>query len=200
LDIRPGNCEQDIVEAFGLLHRGRGRSASELRNLAGQRFWTTSASQDHFMASRQGLPCERKRDRTGADRPELHDPASWSFEKSMRTSPGRPARPTCATAWVIRDGEYRSATSNRAPGSCASRCASAISALRCSGGCCIQLPSATPLSVREWGGNRRMSLVSPPSEPKFMTVPKRSDNKSATSPNRRPPTLSIATWILAPSA
>jgi hypothetical protein len=45
-----------------------------------------------------------------------------------------------------------------------------------------------------------MSLVSPPSEPKFMTVPVRSANKSATSPNRRPPTLSIVTWILAPSA
>ena len=45
-----------------------------------------------------------------------------------------------------------------------------------------------------------MSLVSPPSEPKLMTVPVRSANRSATSPSRRPPTLSIATWILAPSA
>src|SRR5258707_13703899 len=33
-----------------------------------------------------------------------------------------------------------------------------------------------------------------------MTVPVRSANKSARSPSRRPPTLSIATWILAPSA
>ena len=80
------------------------------------------------------------------------------------------------------------------------RCASAISALRCSGGCCIQLPRTTPLSVRERGGNRRMSLVSPPSEPKLMTVPVPSASKSATSPSRRPPTLSIATWILTPSA
>ncbi len=45
-----------------------------------------------------------------------------------------------------------------------------------------------------------MSLVSPPSEPKLMTAPVRSASKSATSPNRRPPTLSIATWIVAPSA
>ena len=33
-----------------------------------------------------------------------------------------------------------------------------------------------------------------------MTVPVRSASNSATSPSRRPPTLSIATWILAPSA
>ena len=58
------------------------------------------------------------------------------------------------------------------------------------------LPSTTPLSVRDRGGNRRMSLVSPPSEPKLMTVPVPSASKSATSPNRRPPTLSIATWIV----
>jgi hypothetical protein len=45
-----------------------------------------------------------------------------------------------------------------------------------------------------------MSLVSPPSEPKLMAVPVHSACKSATSPNRRPPTLSIATWIVAPSA
>jgi hypothetical protein len=33
-----------------------------------------------------------------------------------------------------------------------------------------------------------------------MTVPVPSANTFATSPSRRPPTLSIATWILAPSA
>jgi hypothetical protein len=48
----------------------------ELSSLAGKRFWTMSAAQDYFMASRQGLSRERKRDRTGADRSELHDPAS----------------------------------------------------------------------------------------------------------------------------
>ena len=53
-----------------------GRSAPKLINLAGKRFWTTPAAQDHFMASRQGLPREGKRDRAGADRSELHDPAS----------------------------------------------------------------------------------------------------------------------------
>jgi hypothetical protein len=50
----------------------------------------------------------------------------------------------------------------------------------------------TPLSVRERGGNCRMSLVSPPSEPKLMTVPVPSAKSSAMSPNRRPATLSIA--------
>ncbi|MDB5399588.1 MAG: hypothetical protein JWQ55_1606 [Rhodopila sp.] len=76
LNIRPGNGEQDIVEACGLLDRGRGRSVRKLSNLAGERFWTTSAAQDHFMASRQGLPCERKRYRACADGSELHDPPS----------------------------------------------------------------------------------------------------------------------------
>ena len=39
----------------------------------------------------------------------------------------------------IRDRTFENqATWNRGPGSCASRCASAISALRCSGGCCVQ--------------------------------------------------------------
>ncbi len=51
------------------------------------------------------------------------------------------------TASVIRDGEYRSATSNRVPPSCASRRATAISALRCFGGSCIQPSSTTPLRV-----------------------------------------------------
>ena len=76
LYIPPGNGEQDIVEACGLLDRGRVRSVPELSNLAGKRFWTTSAAQNYFMASRQGLSRERKRDRTGADRSELHGPAS----------------------------------------------------------------------------------------------------------------------------
>jgi hypothetical protein len=48
----------------------------KLSNLAGKRFWTTSAAQDHLMASRQGLPRERKRHRAGPDRSELHDLAS----------------------------------------------------------------------------------------------------------------------------
>jgi hypothetical protein len=48
----------------------------KLSNLAGKKFWTTSAAQDHFMASRHGLPRECKRDRAGANRSELHDPAS----------------------------------------------------------------------------------------------------------------------------
>jgi hypothetical protein len=48
----------------------------KLSNLAGKKFWITSAAQDHFMAGRHGLPRERKRDRAGANRSELHDPAS----------------------------------------------------------------------------------------------------------------------------
>jgi hypothetical protein len=48
----------------------------KIGNLAGKSFWTSSAAQHYFMASRQGLPRERKRDRASADRSELHDPAS----------------------------------------------------------------------------------------------------------------------------
>jgi hypothetical protein len=59
-------------------------------------------------------------------------------------------------------------------------------------GCCIHWPRDTPLSVRERGGKIRMSLVSPPSEPKLMTVPVPSAKSSAISPSRCPPTLSIA--------
>jgi hypothetical protein len=76
LDIRPGNGEQDIVKACGRRDRGRRRAVPKLGNLAGKRFWTSSAAQHHFMASRQGFPRERKRDRAGADRSELHDAAS----------------------------------------------------------------------------------------------------------------------------
>ncbi len=46
----------------------------------------------------------------------------------------------------------------------------------------------------------RISLSSPPSEPKFTTVPVPSTNRSATAPNSRPPTLSMATWIWRPPA
>jgi transposase len=49
-----------------------------------------------------------------------------------------------------------------------------------------------PKQHRERGGNSRMSLVSPPSEPKLTTVPVPSAKSSAMSPSRRPPTLSIA--------
>jgi hypothetical protein len=38
--------------------------------------WCYTCETDYFMASRQGFSRERKRDRTGADRSELHDPAS----------------------------------------------------------------------------------------------------------------------------
>ena len=69
-----------------------------------------------------------------------------------------------------------------------------------SAGCCVHCPRDTPLSVRERGANSRMSLVSPPSEPKLTTVPVPSARSSAMSPSRAPPTLSIATWIFAPSA
>jgi hypothetical protein len=68
--------EQGIVEACRRLDRGRGRAVPKLGNLAGKRFWTSSAAQHYFMASRQGLPRERQRDRAGADRSELHDAAS----------------------------------------------------------------------------------------------------------------------------
>jgi hypothetical protein len=45
-----------------------------------------SVAQHDFMASRQCFPRERERDRAGADRSELHDAASCSLEKSIRTT------------------------------------------------------------------------------------------------------------------
>jgi hypothetical protein len=45
----------------------------KLSNLANKGFWTTPAAQGHLMASRQGLPRERKRHRASSDRSELHD-------------------------------------------------------------------------------------------------------------------------------
>src|SRR5438093_2574315 len=69
------------------------------------------------MAPGQRLSPECERDSAGADRAKFHAPL-LSFEKSMRTTPARPARPTCAGASVIRDGTEGSATSNSA-GFCA---------------------------------------------------------------------------------
>jgi hypothetical protein len=91
----------------------------KLGNLVGKRFWTSPAAQRHYMANSQGLPCERKRDRAGADRSELHDATSCCLEKSRRTTPARPAWLTRETVPVMRDGEYRSAISKGA-GSCMS--------------------------------------------------------------------------------
>ena len=71
LYIPPGNSEQDIVEACGRLDLSRGRPVSSSATLAGKRFWTSSAAQHYFGASRQGLPRERKRHRARADRSEL---------------------------------------------------------------------------------------------------------------------------------
>jgi hypothetical protein len=75
------------------------------------------AAQNYFMASGQRLSPECERDSAGSDRAKFHAPL-LSFERSMRTTPARPARPPCAGASVIRDGTESSATSNSA-GSCA---------------------------------------------------------------------------------
>src|SRR5439155_4603119 len=75
--------------------------------------WTTPAAQDHVMAPGQRLWPECERDSAGADRSKFPAPL-LSFEKSMRTTPARPSRPTCASASAIRDGTERSATSNSA--------------------------------------------------------------------------------------
>src|SRR2546426_3828166 len=193
LDVSPGHGQQHVVEARGFLDRGRGRTTTQLGDRVDECSWTTPAAQDHFMAPGQRLSPECERDSAGADRSKFHAPL-LSFEKSMRTTPARPARPTCASASAIRDGTERSATSNSA-GFCASCSARATSALRWWGGCRSQLLIATPLSVSDRGGNRRMSLVSPPSDP-LTTVPVPFARRSATSSTRRPPILSMATWIL----
>src|SRR5439155_22260534 len=65
------------------------------------------------MAPGQRLSPECERDSAGADRAKFHAPL-LSFEKSMGTTPARPARPTCAGASVIRAGTEGSATSNSA--------------------------------------------------------------------------------------
>ena len=70
----------------------------EFSNPAGSRFRTTSAAQDHFMASRQGRPRERKRDRDRTDRSELHDPTSQSFEKPMRVLQTLRGRAPCSVS------------------------------------------------------------------------------------------------------
>ena len=61
---------------LSVLDRCRERTVPEFGNLAGKRFWATSAAQDDFMASGQGFPNERQCDSACADRSELHDPAS----------------------------------------------------------------------------------------------------------------------------
>jgi hypothetical protein len=89
---------------FSLLDRGGRRAAPELRNLARKGVRTMSVAQHDLMTNPQGFPRKPKRDRTSADRSELHDAACRSLERSRRTMPIRPGRPTCATASVIRDG------------------------------------------------------------------------------------------------
>src|SRR5207249_11748389 len=90
---------------------------TELGHFVAACIWTTPAAQNDFMAPGQRLSPECERDSAGADRAKFHAPL-LSFEKSMRTTPARPARPTCAGASVIRDGAEGSATSNSA-GFCA---------------------------------------------------------------------------------
>src|SRR5436309_11601174 len=104
------------------------------------------------MAPGQRLSPECERNGAGADRSEFHV-SLLSFEKSMRATPARPARPTCAGASVIRDGTEGSATSNSA-GFCAGCSARATSALRWWGGCRSHLLIATPLSVSDRGGKQ----------------------------------------------
>src|SRR5881397_3967138 len=128
---------------------------TKLGDFVGEYISTTAAAQDDFMAPGQRLSPECERDSAGADRAKFHVPL-LSFEKSMRTTPARPARPTCAGASVIRDGTEGSATSNSA-GFCAGCSARATSALRWWGGCRSHLLIATPLSVSDRGENRRMS-------------------------------------------
>ena len=65
-------AREALAKACGRLDRGRGRAVPKIGNLAGKRFWTSSAAQHYLMTSRQGLPRERKRDRAGAYRSELH--------------------------------------------------------------------------------------------------------------------------------
>src|SRR5438445_11755666 len=147
LDISPRYGEQHVVEARRFLDRGRGRTTTKPGDLVDECIWTTPAAQDHFMAPGQRLSSECERDSAGADRSKFPAPL-LSFEKSMRMTPARPARPTCASASAIRDGTNRSATSNSA-GFCANCSARATSALRGWGGCRSQLPIATPLSVSD---------------------------------------------------
>src|SRR5438132_1075210 len=129
LDERCHECGR-----FGMVPRdgGRGCTATKLGDFVDECIWTTPAAQDHFMAPGQRLSPECERDSAGANRSKFHAPL-LSFEKSMRATPTRPARPTCASASAIRDGTERSATSNSA-GVCASCSARATSALRW-GGC-----------------------------------------------------------------
>src|SRR6266850_2516866 len=152
LDVSPGHGQQHVVEARGFLDRGRGRTTTQLGDRFDECSWTTPAAQDHLMAPGQRLSPECERDSAGADRSKFHAPL-LSFEKSMRTTPARPARPTCASASAIRDGTERSATSNSA-GFCASCSARATSALCWWGGCRSQLLIATPVSVSDRAAHR----------------------------------------------
>ena len=74
-DIRPGNSEQNIIEACCRFDRGCGCTLPERGDLSGKSVWTALAAQRHFVASRERVPCERQRDRAGADCSELHDAA-----------------------------------------------------------------------------------------------------------------------------
>ena len=70
-------AQQAAMPLVGFLLAGAPTTSGALSFPAGSR--TTSAAQDHFMASRQRLARERERDRTRADRSELHDPGLLTF-------------------------------------------------------------------------------------------------------------------------